>query len=114
LPLPHAVATVNIAKTSDSLNVVDKKSCLNKNVKLFQHIYVVMTLHSLVVTEQDKEVLSSAPHYKEQKADEGKNHIIVTKESYFLSLLNPTLKNTSKSRFHNQNSQHFMLCTLIN
>jgi hypothetical protein len=51
--LPHAVVTVNILKTSDHLNVVDKRY-LNKNVKLFPHMNVVMTLHSLVMTKQDK------------------------------------------------------------
>lgn len=66
-----------------------KKSCLNKHVKLFQHIYVVMTLLSLVRTKLDKEVRSSAPYLKKQKADEGKNHIIVPKESFFLISLNP-------------------------
>jgi len=50
---------------------------------------VVITLLSLVRTKQDKEVQSSAPYFKEQKADEGKNHIIVPKESFFLILLNP-------------------------
>jgi hypothetical protein len=54
--LPHTVATVNTVKTSDSLNVEDKKRCMNKNVKLFPHMNVVMTLHSLVMTKQDKEV----------------------------------------------------------
>jgi hypothetical protein len=39
-----------------------------------------MTLHSLVMTKQDKEVRSSAPYFKEQKADEGKKHTIVPKE----------------------------------
>lgn len=62
---------------------------MNKIVKSFQHIYVVITLLSLVRTKQDKEVQSSAPYFKEQKADEGKNHIIVPKESFFLILLNP-------------------------
>lgn len=89
--LPHAVATVNIVKTSDSLNAADKKRCLNKNVKLFPHMNVVMTLHSLVMTKQDKDVWLSAPYFKEQKADEGRKPYNSAKSIILPMLVKPIL-----------------------
>jgi hypothetical protein len=61
-------------------------------VKLFPHMNVVMTLHSLVMTKQDKEVWWSAPYFKEQEADEGRKPYNCAKSIILPMLAKPILK----------------------
>jgi hypothetical protein len=51
-----------------------------------------MTLHSLVVTKQDKEVRSSAPYFKERKADEERKPYNCATRTILPQLAKPILK----------------------